>query len=183
MSYSYPFARKVLHWIIAVLVILMLPYGMIFTDFDNKPAIEGILGVGSFDLMYGLHKSTGFLVLGLMLLRVLMAFILPKPPYETPLTKAEKAGSSAVHGLLYLLLIAMPVIGWIGVSAYRAPLPFFGLFEIPPIVAQNRPLAESAFGWHGLVGKIIIGLITVHIAAALFHGLVKKDGLLRRMIG
>ncbi|SOH92534.1 cytochrome b561 [Monaibacterium marinum] len=183
MSYSYPTARKALHWIIAILVLAMLPMGLIFTDFDNKSAIEGALGEGSFDLVYGIHKSTGFLILGLMLLRTVMAFFQPKPPYEVPLTKVEKAGSGAVHGLLYLLLIAVPVLGWIGVSAYRAPLPFYGLFEMPPIVAQDREFSHTALGAHGIAAKVVMALLVAHIGAALFHGFVKKDGLLRRMIG
>ena len=183
MTYTYPAARRALHWIIAVLVLLMLPFGMIFTNFDNKPAIEGILGAGSFDVMFDLHKSTGILILCLMVIRIVLAFIQPKPPYRAPLTKAEKAGSGAVHGLLYALLVIMPVLGWVGVSAYRAPLPFYGLFQVPPIVAQNRPMAENAFELHELAAKIVIVLLIANIGAALYHGFVKKDGLLRRMLG
>lgn len=183
MIYSYPTAWKALHWIIAILVIAMLPAGLIFTDFDNKPAIEGLFGVGSFDVFYNLHKSTGFLILFLMLVRIGVAFSQSKPPYQTPLTATEKAGSGAVHGLLYVLLIAVPVLGWIGVSAYRAPLPVYGLFDMPPIAAQDRPFSEAVLNWHGIAANVVIALVTVHIAAALYHGLVKKDGLLRRMFG
>ena len=182
MTYSYPTARKVLHWTIAILVIAMLPAGMIFTDFDNKPAIEGIFGAGSFNVFYDLHKSTGFLILFLMVVRIALAFIQPKPPYEVPLTKAEKAGSGAVHGLLYVLLFALPILGWLGVSAFDAPLPVFGLFDMPALVEKDRELSRTMFEWHEIAAKIVIALLIAHIGAALYHGLVKKDGLLRRML-
>ncbi|WP_316014886.1 cytochrome b [Roseobacter sp. HKCCA0434] len=181
MIHSYPRLRRWLHWTIAVLVIAMLPMGMIFTDFDNRGAIEGIFGEGSFNVFYDLHKSTGFLILFLMLVRIVAAIRLPKPPYAVPLTGLERAGSGAVHGLIYVMLLAMPLLGWLGVSAYDAPLPVFGLFEMPALIGRDRDLSEDFFEWHEIGAKIVIALVVVHIGAALYHQLVKKDGLIRRM--
>lgn len=182
-SNTYSRTRRILHWTIALLVIAMLPAGAIFTDFDNRAAIEGLFGEGSFDLFYNAHKSTGFLVLFLMILRIAMSFIQPKPDYNPPLTSLEKAGSGAVHGVLYLLLVAMPLLGWAGVSAYDAPLPVYGLFDMPALLEKNRDLSEVLFSWHGYVAWAIVAFVAMHIGAALFHQFVKKDGLIRRMWG
>ncbi|RED12107.1 cytochrome b [Pontivivens insulae] len=180
---TYSRTRRFLHWSIAILVIAMIPAGSIFTDFDNRAAIEATFGEGSFGFFYDMHKSVGFLVLFLMVARIAMIFIHPKPDYDPELTKPEKAGSGAVHGLLYLVLIAMPILGWAGVSAFDAPLPVFGLFDMPAILEKDRELSRTLLDWHEIVGKVIIGLVVVHIAAALFHQFVKKDGLIRRMLG
>ncbi|MEL6128141.1 MAG: cytochrome b [Pseudomonadota bacterium] len=183
MRTTYSGLQKGLHWIIALLVIGMIPAGFIFTDFDNKAAIEGVFGVGSFNVFYNMHKSTGFLILFLMLLRVVVKLVSRKPEYEVPLTGPEKAASGAVHGLFYVLLIALPVLGWAGVSAYSAPLPVYGLFDMPPLVAKDRDLSETLFEFHGLIAVIVAGLVFAHIGAALYHQFVKKDGLIRRMTG
>ena len=183
MRTSYSGLQKALHWIIALLVIGMIPGGLIFTDFDNKDAIEGIFGAGSFNTFYDAHKSTGFLILFLMLVRIVVKLMSTKPAYEVPLTGPEKAASGAVHGLFYVLLIVVPVLGWIGVSAFPAPLPVYGLFDMPAIVGKDRDLSRLVLDYHGWLAIFVAALVFAHIGAALFHQYVKKDGLIRRMTG
>ncbi|WP_118132756.1 cytochrome b [Oceanicella sp. SM1341] len=182
-GFHYHWLQRLLHWTIALLVIFMVPAGLVIADFSNKAAVEGLLGPAGFDTLYALHKSTGFAVLALMILRIAARLAFAKPPYYPPLTDFERIASSSVHGILYLLLLVVPVLGWLGVSAYPAPLPFYGLFEMPAISGPDQPFAESVLGVHGVLGIAIGVLACIHILAALYHGLLKRDGVLGRMIG
>ncbi|QDL93031.1 cytochrome b [Paroceanicella profunda] len=175
--------QRLLHWTIALLVIFMVPAGLVISDFSNKQAVEVVLGPAGFDTLYALHKSTGFAILALMILRIASRLAWRAPPYYPPLTRFEHIASSSVHGILYLLLLVVPVLGWLGVSAYPAPLPVYGLFEMPAISAPDQPFAERVLGVHGVLGISIGVLAAIHIVAALYHGLLKRDGVLGRMIG
>jgi len=90
--------------------------------------------------------------------------------------------AGAVHALLYLLLLAMPIVGWWATSAYGAPISVFWLFELPPLVAQDKAVAERVFALHGALGLVLIALVAAHAGAALHHHFVKGDGILRRML-
>ena len=182
MQYEYSPIQKWLHWIIAILVIAMIPAGLIFTDFDNKPAIEGLFGEGSFNMFYDGHKSMGFLILFLMILRLLFRAGRGSPPYRTKLTPFEKMASGGVHVALYVLLFAVPILGWAGTGAFPAPLPVFGLFDMPPILAPDRELSQFILGYlHGPIALLVAALAAMHIGAALYHGIVKRDGVMSRM--
>lgn len=178
---SYTGLQKLLHWTVALLVIFMVPAGIIISDFDNRPAIEASWGPGGFDRLYDLHKNVGLLILVLMVIRIPVRLLAAAPPYYPPLAPHERVLSAAVHGLLYLLLILVPLLGWIGISAYPALPSFFGLFQVPGITGPDRALAEQMLAVHGPLGLLIGLLALLHIAAALFHGLVKGDGVLERM--
>lgn len=180
--YRYTLFQRVLHWSIALMVIAMIPLGVFATDFDNKTMIETALGQGSFNMLYDLHKSVGVTILGLMILRIVTVLVVPKPPYYPPLTGFQRGASSAVHGVLYVLLLATPLLGWIGVSAYPAPVPFFDLFMMPAITGKDREFSEAVLGAHAVAGIVLAVFVLMHIGAALFHGLIKRDGVLSRMI-
>jgi cytochrome b561 len=87
-----------------------------------------------------------------------------------------------VHVTLYVLLIAMPLLGWAGTSAFPAPVPFFGLFEMPALVGEDRELSKLLLWIHGYLGFFLAGVAVLHIGAGLYHGIVRRDGVLSRMI-
>ena len=87
-----------------------------------------------------------------------------------------------MHGSLYVLLLAMPIVGYVANSAYGAPTPFFGLFNVPPIIAKNEALSEQLFAGHRLAGFLLIVLVAMHISAALFHYFIRRDTVLQRML-
>jgi cytochrome b561 len=84
--------------------------------------------------------------------------------------------------MLYTLLIVQPFLGWFGTSAYPAPIIVFGLFELPPIWHEDRPLSDKVLTVHAVVGLAIATLVAMHIAAALYHHFVRRDGVLTRMV-
>jgi cytochrome b561 len=134
------------------------------------------------DSLFVFHKSLGVLILILVILRVINRLIVGAPAPEPGIEPWQKTVSSATHGLLYVLLLAMPIVGYVANSLYGAPTPFFGLFELPPIVAENQPLSETLFTLHRWSGFLLIALVLMHIGAALFHHVIRGDNVLRRML-
>lgn len=179
---GYTTLQKSLHWAIALLVLFMIASGAIIGTFDNQPGFDARWGAGSFDGLYNLHKNAGLTLLALMLVRIAARVRLGAPAYAVPLAAHERILSASVHGALYLLLIAAPVTGWLIISAYPALPSYFGLFPVPGLIAPDRAFYEVILGPHEVLGWVTAGLVALHIGAALFHGIVKKDGVLARML-
>ncbi len=168
----YTLIQKILHWLIALAVIGALGVGAALDWLGN-----GALG----NQLYALHKATGMLILGLMLLRIVARIIFGAPPLPVSVPSWQRTAAAASHFLLYALILLMPVIGWAATSAFPAPIPFFGLFDVPALIGADRDLSKQLFAIHEWMGKAIFALVALHIAAALKHALVEKDGVLRRM--
>ncbi len=132
--------------------------------------------------LFDLHRSFGFVILVLVLIRLPYRLFAGAPPPEPSLPRWQLGLSHAVHWLLYLFLLAMPIVGWVGTSAYGAPITVFWLFQLPEIVAKNEALANTLLGWHATAGLVMGGLVLIHIAAALYHRFVRHDGVLARML-
>lgn len=173
--------RRTLHWVVAILVLLMLPGGLIFTDFDNKPAVEGVFGAGAFDALYDVHKATGVLVLALASLRILSLLIWPAPAYEPNLPGAQRVVAKATHGAIYVLLFLTPLLGWMGASAFPAPVPFYGFGEMPALAPANREMSRFLLDLHQYAAFTLAAVIVAHICAALYHRNVRQDGVFRRI--
>jgi len=128
------------------------------------------------------HKSIGMTVLALVILRLAWRVINRTPAFPASMSIREKWAASIAHWLLYALILAMPLTGWIYSSAAGFGAEFFGLLDIPDFVAQSERL-ERVFGSiHEWIAKAILLVVTIHILAALRHQFVLKDGLLRRML-
>lgn len=124
------------------------------------------------------HFMLGLSVFVLVWIRLIARAVSPRGPAPRTWPAALAA---AVHLALYGLMIAMPVMGWMVLSAEGDPVPFFGL-TLPPLVAPDEGLAERVEGLHTTVGAVGYWLIGLHAAASLFHHYVLRDGTLRRML-
>lgn len=173
LSGGYSTIAKTLHWLVAICVLSVITIGI-----SMGYAPEGPLQ----NRLFMLHKSFGALILFLMLLRIAYRLIAGAPAPDPTLKTWERTASSAVHGLLYLLVLAMALIGYVGHSAFGAPVPFFGLFELPVIVGKNEPLSEKLFVLHRYLGWAVAAIVALHIAAALQHYFIRRDGVLQRML-
>lgn len=177
-SAEYPAGRyapvaRILHWTTAVLVIAMIPAGFVLLDLPPGP-IQ--------DVAFDAHRSTGLLLLVLTFGRLAVRATRPAPPLPASIPPLQQRVAGAVHVALYALLIAMPLVGWWATSAYGAPIRFFGLFTVPPLVAPDKALAETGFAIHRALGIAFGVIIAAHAAAALHHHFAKRDGVLRRML-
>ena len=94
----------------------------------------------------------------------------------------QRLAAAGTHWALYALLLAQPIIGWIATSAYPAPIPVFGLFELPPLSSANRALSDRLFALHAGCGIAIAGIVALHVGAACHHHFVRKDRVLLRML-
>jgi cytochrome b561 len=170
---GYPPTSKLLHWLVAAAVLTTAPVAIAMVRVDKGPTQ---------DMLYNFHKSLGVLILILMLLRLINRLMVGAPQPDPSIERWQKALSSAVHGLLYVLLLAMPVVGYVANSAYGAPTPFFGLFTLPKIVGDNQELAKQLFTLHRWTGFFVILLVLMHIGGALFHFVIRRDNVLHRML-
>jgi cytochrome b561/polyisoprenoid-binding protein YceI len=167
-----------LHWIIAFSIIGLIAVGWTMGEMEPGPDYFQIVQ---------LHKSFGITVLLLSVARLIWRLMNPPPP-EPPMPKWQAFLASAVHVLFYILIIAMPLTGWIMASASSdAPTRYFGLVDIrlpgiPALDAETREGIEEGFEQvHSNLAWVIIGLLVLHVAGALKHQFVDKDGLLARM--
>jgi len=167
----YNAGARALHWTIAVLILANLASGLL------HDALEGVVAV------MPVHKAIGLTVLVLSLVRLGWRMAWKAPPYPASMGRGEIALAHAVHGLLYAFMIAMPLSGWIMASAGKYPLSWFGLFDWPKLaVTKGSTLYEVGHGFHGTGGWILLALALGHVAAALRHRFVLRDGVLRRML-
>jgi cytochrome b561 len=169
----YPASSKLLHWLVAACVLTTAPVAIAMDRVSPGPTQ---------DLLYNFHKSLGVLIFALMTLRLINRIVLGAPVPDPSIEPWQKTVSSAVHGALYLLLLAMPIVGYVANSAYGAPTPFFGLFNLPAIIGKNEPLSEQLFALHRWTGFVLIFLVLMHIGAALFHYVIRRDTVLQRML-
>jgi cytochrome b561 len=169
----YPATSKLLHWLVAACVLITLPVAIAMNRVGQGPTQ---------DSLYNLHKSLGILILVLMLLRLINRLVVGALAPEAEIAPWQKTVSSIVHASLYVLLLAMPIVGYIANSAYGASTPFFGLFELPSIVGKNEELATQLFTLHRWVGWLVILLALMHISAALYHHFIRRDAVLKRML-
>jgi cytochrome b561 len=169
----YPATSKLLHWLVAICVLTTAPVAIAMTRVGKGPTQ---------DMLYNFHKSLGVLILVLMLLRLINRLAVGAPIADPGIVPWQKTVSSVVHTSLYVLLLAMPVVGYIANSAYGASTPFFGLFNLPMIVEKNDELATQLFAIHRWVGRLVILIVLVHVGAALYHYFVLRDDVLKRML-
>lgn len=162
-----------LHWVMVVLITTV--YATILLR-ENYPR-------GS-DIREGLktwHFMLGLAVLTLVIIRLIARFA-NRPPAITPEPSAVQALlSKVVHFALYAFMVAMPIAGWLILSAAGKAIPFFGL-ELPPLTGPNQSLAGQVKELHELAGTVGYYLIGLHAVAALFHHYVIKDNTLLRML-
>lgn len=167
---KYNSVARALHWVIAILVIANIAGGLLHDPLEDIVSLMPT------------HKAMGLTVLALTLVRIGWRFTWTRPPLPPTVTPFQRKASSAVHGLLYLLLLVMPLSGWVMTSAGKYPLSWFGLFSIPKFdLTQDDPAYGISHEMHEILGWVMLALVAIHVAAALYHHFVVKDAVLRQM--
>lgn len=175
----YSTAQRVFHWLVAVLVVILLAVGMTLGYLGFEGASD-TFGLGATNALYVAHKTTGVLLLPLMIGRLALRLRRGKPAYAVALERWQQLASEINHGLLYLLLLAMPVVGWLATAAGGHPINFFA-WNLPPLIGENEALADTLFYTHWLLGWAVLLLVIVHVAAAIYHWRIRRDGVMQRM--
>ena len=172
-SARYSTPSIILHWL--MLLLLVAVYAAI--------ELREIYPKGSVprEALKTWHFMLGISVFGLVWLRVAARLVWPGPGPVAGSSKFQLAASGAVHAMLYIFLVGMPLAGWLVLSAEGKPVPFFG-FELPALVGRSEALADRVEPLHELGGTIGYWLVGLHALAALFHHYVMRDRLIARML-
>ena len=163
-----------LHWLTALLIIGLSIVGLLMTELPNSPFKMQV---------YALHKSFGLTVLALTVLRLGWRFMAGTPE-SLPGPRWQALAAKLVHWLMYFLLFAMPLSGWLFNSAAGFPLRWFDLFALPKLLTGYNPeLKNLAKELHETGFYLLAALLLIHAGAALYHHYFKRDQTLNRMIG
>lgn len=161
---------RALHWTTAALVAGGFGAAWLFNALGPGPIAAKLVE---------LHRSIGLCILLVTLARVAWRATHPLP--AVPGAAWEKWLAGTVQALLYVALVAMPFLGWLGSNAQGDTVVFLGVLPLPDLVEANQDLGDRLFVLHGWLGYGILALLTLHIAGALRHRFIKKDGVLQRM--
>ena len=170
---SYRGPARLLHWLVALLVLATIPVGLTMAGDDVSRSLR--------DMLYLFHKNTGVLILLLVACRLAYRIAHPAPPLPPAMPAWQAAAARATHGALYTLLVVMGVSGYVYVKAGGYPIEVLDALGIPPLVPRSDALSGVAESIHVSAWIVLIALIAVHAAAALHHGIVRRDGVLWRM--
>lgn len=171
MTYRWP--ARMMHWVMALLVLSMIPVGLLMVQQGLDRSLQNAL--------YVFHKNVGVLLLGLIVARLIIRWRRPPPPLPTTVPGWQQKISALSHGALYLLLFVMPLAGYIRVRAGGFPIESLDRLGIGSFVSRSQELAQTAKAVHYYGGIALGAVIALHIGAALYHGIVKKDGVFTRM--
>jgi cytochrome b561 len=163
--------QRLLHWLMAVCILAMLfiGVGMVSTVMPKYLTLVSI------------HRPLGIAILLLALIRLVVRLRDGAPPLPADLPAPMKLGAELSHYALYALMIGMPLIGWAMLSAAAYPVVLFGDVHLPAILPQNDRLHALLWDAHYYLAFAFMALILLHVAAALFHALIRRDGVFAAM--
>jgi len=168
----YGSVTKALHWIVALLIAAQFAVGFIMPEIHRGVEVE---------FWIGLHLSLGVLILIVATFRIVWRALHPVAAL-TDLPKWQQQASQATHGLLYLFLLVAPILGWANASSRGWDVGLFGLFQLPRLTAEGSAIGGAMGDVHVVVVYGMLGLIGLHVLAALYHHFVQRDQVLREML-
>lgn len=162
------------HWLIVLLILAIATIGLVMVDLPKTP---------KYFWVYTMHKSLGLIVLSLAVLRLGWRLYAgaPAPVAGTP--RWQERIASVTHWLLYALIFAMPLSGWLyDSSSGLRPFRWFGLVEVPKLSPPNESLRALSHSAHETLFWVLVGLVVLHAGAAFYHHLMQNDETLTRML-
>jgi cytochrome b561 len=163
--------QRALHWVMAVCIIAMLFIGVGMAS-TVAPQYLALVSV---------HKSLGIVILLLAVVRLVVRLRSGTPPLPADLPEPMKLAAHLSHYVLYALMIAMPLLGWAELSAGGYPVVLWGGVWLPPIAPQSDSLHTALWNAHFYLAFVFFAVVLMHVAAALFHALVRRDGVFEAM--
>jgi cytochrome b561 len=169
----YDGVAQVFHWLILALLIAQFAIAWTMPDITKTTPNVGLVAW---------HLSVGSTILLVMLLRLAWRLTHTPPPAPPDLVPALQLFSRLTHWLLYAILVVLPVLGWINASSRGYRVRVLGLIPLPQLVPTGDAFGHEMGDVHGTVAWVLLGVIALHVTGALFHLLVKRDGVMRRML-
>lgn len=172
-SGGYTTPQRAIHWIMALLILPMIAAGFLMVQQGLPRSLQNTLFI--------FHKNIGVLVLGLAILRLVLRLRHPAPPLPSNLPAWQRRTAQISHGLLYVLILLMPLTGYIRVRAGGFPIEALDRLGLPTFVPRSDTLAQFAKSAHEVGAYAIAALLALHIAAGLYHALILRDGTFARI--
>jgi len=173
---QYGAIAKLFHWVTLGLMLVALPLGFVIQHVKDASKMG----------FYALHESAGLTILFVALARLAWRRLSPPPSLPHDMPKLMRTTSTAVHHALYALLILQPSLGFLATNAWGFPMrgatAYLGFIELPKFMEAWEGLAKILSLLHSIGGWLLVVLIALHIAGALFHHAIRRDGTLMRMI-
>jgi len=170
MRYSTP--AIVLHWLVALLIFVAFPLGLYMADLPFSP--EKLK-------LFSYHKWIGVTVFTLAALRVAWRLTHTPPPLPASVADWQRRASAIVHGLLYLLILVVPISGWLMSSAKGVQTVWFGVLPLPDLIGKDKALGHLLAEVHETLNYAMLALVVLHLAAALQHHFIERQPFLQRM--
>ncbi|MFC5435331.1 cytochrome b [Rhodanobacter umsongensis] len=169
---TFTLPARVLHWLMALMIVAMLFIGVgMVASVSERHA-----------WLLAIHKPLGIAILLLAIVRLAVRLRHPPPPLPADLPALQKLAALASHWLLYALMLAMPLIGWAMLSAGGYPVMLGASLRLPPIFPASAAAFAVLRHLHGWLALLLLLTFLAHLAAALYHGLIRRDGVLSGML-
>ena len=162
-----------LHWLIALLVFVTFPVGLVMSEMALSPNKLRLLSY---------HKWLGVTVFILVMVRLLWRASHKPAPLLATMPHWQRVAANAVHVLLYVLLFAIPLSGWLMSSAKGFQTVYLGLLPLPDLLSKDKVLGDALAALHEVLNIALLALVATHVAAAVKHQFVDRDGTLARML-
>ena len=166
----FSFLSRLLHWLMAILILAMLFIG-----------IGMVASITDYHWLVSIHKPLGILILVLAVIRLVNRLIHPAPPLPSGMPGWQRFAAHASHIVLYALMFALPLLGWGMLSAAHDPIVLYGALHLPPILPPDVGLYAILRKAHTLLAFLLFATVLAHLAAALMHALIFRDGVFPSM--
>lgn len=162
---------RLLHWTMAAMVLTMLCIG-----------VAMVVSLAHYHVLVSIHRPLGIAILILVVVRFVNRLLNPPPPFPATMSRTERLGATASELAMYGLMFVLPLVGWGMLSAARYPIVLLGSLHLPFILPQNVRLYSFLRSAHTILAYVFFLTFIAHFAAILFHTLVVRDGILKRMV-
>jgi cytochrome b561 len=170
MAKPFPLFSRVLHWTMALLILVMLFIG-----------IRMVSSLPDYRRLVSIHKPLGIIILGLVAIRLINRLLDPPPPLPEAFPPLLRFAAEGSHWLLYALMFAVPLVGWAMLSAAGYPIQLIGALHLPPILPHSDPLFAVLRPLHTALAILLFATFLAHLGAALTHALIFRDGVFQSM--
>ena len=167
----FPAVSRLLHWIMAPMIVAML-----FIGVGMAASVSA-----RYELLVSIHRPLGIAILALCIIRIVNRLINPPPELPDTLPSMQRFAAKASHIVLYALMLIMPLVGWGVLSAAHYPIVLYGPLQLPPILPHDLTLYAWLRDLHTVLAYLFFATFLAHFAAALYHGLIRRDGVFGAM--
>jgi cytochrome b561 len=167
---QFPAFSRLLHWAMAAMVLTMLCIG-----------VAMVASLANYHVLLSIHRPLGIAILILVVVRFVNRLLNPPPPLPTTMSRAERLAATASEYAMYGLMLVLPLVGWGMLSAARSPIVLYGSLHLPFILAHNAMLYAVLRQAHTTLAYLFFLTVLAHFGAILFHALIVRDGILKRM--